>query len=63
MNSCMSYDDTEVCGKGARSHSAQGLPSNNPSPAMKIPLPPRLWLTGKNLHNCLRCECICYDSM
>ncbi|XP_059045300.1 meiosis regulator and mRNA stability factor 1-like [Achroia grisella] len=30
--------------KGTRSHSAQGLPSTN-SPAMKIPFPPRLWIT------------------
>ncbi|XP_073945234.1 meiosis regulator and mRNA stability factor 1-like protein [Choristoneura fumiferana] len=32
--------------KGTRSHSAQGLASNcTSSPAMKIPLPPRLWIT------------------
>lgn len=30
----------------ARSHSVQGLTSNVTSPAMKIPLPPRLWITG-----------------
>ncbi|XP_050346256.1 meiosis regulator and mRNA stability factor 1 [Nymphalis io] len=29
----------------ARSHSVQGLASNVSSPAMKIPLPPRLWIT------------------
>lgn len=33
--------------KGARSHSAQGLTNTVSSPAMKIPLPPRLWITGK----------------
>lgn len=33
--------------KGTRSHSAQGLASYcTSSPAMKIPLPPRLWITG-----------------
>ncbi|CAH2260947.1 jg17721 [Pararge aegeria aegeria] len=31
--------------KDARSRSVQGLPSNVLSPAMKIPLPPRLWIT------------------
>ncbi|XP_037293714.1 meiosis regulator and mRNA stability factor 1 [Manduca sexta] len=30
---------------GARSHSAQGLVSNVSSPGMKIPLPPRMWIT------------------
>lgn len=31
---------------GARSHSAQGLSNHMSSPAMKIPLPPRMWITG-----------------
>ncbi|XP_026725031.1 meiosis regulator and mRNA stability factor 1 isoform X2 [Trichoplusia ni] len=31
--------------KGTRSHSAQGLASSVCSPAMKIPLPPRPWIT------------------
>ncbi|KAJ8728094.1 hypothetical protein PYW08_016479 [Mythimna loreyi] len=31
--------------KGTRSHSAQGLASSVSSPAMKIPLPPRPWIT------------------
>ncbi|XP_052740437.1 meiosis regulator and mRNA stability factor 1 [Bicyclus anynana] len=31
--------------KEARSHSVQGIPSKILSPAMKIPLPPRLWIT------------------
>lgn len=35
--------------KGTRSHSAQGLASSVCSSAMKIPLPPRPWITGKNL--------------
>lgn len=34
--------------RGARSHSAQGLSNLMSSPAMKIPLPPRLWITGKD---------------
>lgn len=33
-------------GRGARSHSAQGLSNPLSSPAMKIPLPPRMWITG-----------------
>lgn len=37
------------CSQGARSHSAQGLSNDLCSPAMKIPLPPRLWITGKNV--------------
>lgn len=37
--------DTSSKNIGLRSHSAQGL-SNNSSP-LKIPLPPRLWITGK----------------
>ncbi|KAJ0177159.1 hypothetical protein K1T71_007168 [Dendrolimus kikuchii] len=31
--------------RGARSHSAQGLTNTVSSPAIKIPLPPRLWIT------------------
>ncbi|OWR42532.1 putative limkain b1 [Danaus plexippus plexippus] len=37
--------DIYVRNKSARSHSVQGLATNITSPAMKIPLPPRLWLT------------------
>lgn len=33
--------------KGSRSHSAQGLATTLFSPAMKIPLPPRMWITGE----------------
>ncbi|XP_045497656.1 meiosis regulator and mRNA stability factor 1 [Colias croceus] len=41
-------DNTEMGSKSTsshRSHSAQGLASNVSSPCMKIPLPPRLWIT------------------
>ncbi|XP_072932051.1 meiosis regulator and mRNA stability factor 1 isoform X2 [Epargyreus clarus] len=46
MNTVRNYDD-KSCGnvKGSRSRSVQGLTCSISSPAMKIPLPPRLWLT------------------
>lgn len=40
--------DIYVRNKSGRSHSVQGLATNITSPAMKIPLPPRLWLTGQH---------------
>lgn len=33
--------------KESRSRSVQGLANFVSSPVMKIPLPPRLWITGK----------------
>ncbi|XP_013199732.2 meiosis regulator and mRNA stability factor 1 [Amyelois transitella] len=36
---------TGISHKESRSHSAQGLSRTVSSPAMKIPLPPRLWIT------------------
>lgn len=42
------FEDAELNrSRGARSHSAQGLATTISSPAMKIPLPPRMWITGK----------------
>lgn len=48
MSSNVGFEGAVACSsKGTRSHSAQGLPNTISSPAMKIPLPPRLWITGK----------------
>ncbi|XP_026317722.1 meiosis regulator and mRNA stability factor 1 [Hyposmocoma kahamanoa] len=46
MRSAYVMEDVGLSGnRGARSHSAQGLSNLMSSPAMKIPLPPRLWIT------------------
>ncbi|XP_075973435.1 meiosis regulator and mRNA stability factor 1-like protein isoform X2 [Anticarsia gemmatalis] len=45
MISNTNSDSTSNRCKGTRSHSAQGLASSVSSPAMKIPLPPRPWIT------------------
>ncbi|XP_063824866.1 meiosis regulator and mRNA stability factor 1 [Ostrinia nubilalis] len=45
MGSNMDRDGAVPSSSKGRSHSAQGLPSTISSPAMKIPLPPRLWIT------------------
>ncbi|CAG9094078.1 unnamed protein product [Plutella xylostella] len=44
MSLVKGFDMMELGSKGARSHSAQGLTTFS-SPAIKIPLPPRLWIT------------------
>ncbi|KOB70958.1 putative limkain b1 [Operophtera brumata] len=46
MSLSRDFDDVEMirC-RGTRSHSAQGLAPAVSSPAMKIPLPPRMWIT------------------
>ncbi|KAL0841176.1 hypothetical protein ABMA28_014919 [Loxostege sticticalis] len=48
MSSNVGFEGAVACSsKGTRSHSAQGLPNTISSPAMKIPLPPRLWITDE----------------
>ncbi|XP_063380744.1 meiosis regulator and mRNA stability factor 1 [Cydia fagiglandana] len=56
--------DLESCNRGTRSDSAQGLANNvTSSPVMKIPLPPRLWITdvsdeesSEEIESCVRDE-------
>lgn len=49
--------------KGARSHSVQGLSSNVLSPAIKIPLPPRLWITGQQQYYATNRLCSKYSKI
>lgn len=46
MHSISSADNNVKNFKAKRSHSAQGFVASCPNSAMKIPMPPRLWITG-----------------
>lgn len=46
MITLSSVDNSVKIFKAKRSHSAQDFVASGPNSAMKIPMPPRLWITG-----------------
>lgn len=58
MNIISSPDDCVKTFKGKRCHSAQGLAVSISNSAVKIPMPPRLWITGLYyyaMNICIKC--------
>lgn len=47
MNAIIDFNDKLNLNCKRRSLSAEGLVTPFPSPVMKIPMPPRPWITGK----------------